>query len=88
MRALQNDTGALVREITGAYALTNGFRLSLTMRNPEGQGLVRTNVDEAFHNLKVMLEALKERGVDTEALVKKNHKRAVNEGGRHWDGVL
>jgi hypothetical protein len=35
-----------------------------------------------------MLEALKERDVDTEALVAKNHKRAVKEGGTFWDGVL
>jgi hypothetical protein len=86
VRALQNDAGALVREVTGAYAQVNGFRLPLTEYN--GVGRVSVNREEAFHNLRVMLDALKGRGVDTQALVAKNHKRAVKEGGRLWDGVL
>jgi hypothetical protein len=85
-RALQNDAGALVRQITGAYAMINGF--DLTLRRYTEQGQFAINHDEAFHNLRLMLEALKERDVDTEALVAKNHKRAVKEGGTFWDGVL
>lgn len=96
LRALQNDAGALVREMAGAYAMVNGFNLDLYRRNPEGQGLVDANVEEAFHNLHVMVAALKERGVDTEALLDKNVKRARKEGnrqpvkveGRYWDGTL
>lgn len=87
-RALQNDAGSLVRKITGAWASINGFDLDLLKPSPTGMGRVPANREEAFHNLRVMLDALKERGVDTEALVAKNHKRAVKEGGRNWDGVL
>jgi hypothetical protein len=77
-RALQNDAGALVRQITGAYAMINGF--DLTLRRYTEQGQFPVNTDEAFHNLRLMLEALKERDVDTEALVAKNHKRVAPSG--------
>lgn len=86
VRALQNDTGALIRDLTGTYAMLNGFRLETTTYN--GVGRVPVNTDEAKHNIKVMLAALAERGVDAEAVLAKNHKRAVKEGGTNWDGVL
>lgn len=90
VRALQNDTGAFVREITGAYAMVNGFDLDLMGWKGEAPHAVRVpvNRDEAFHNLRLMVDALNERGVDAAALVAKAHKRALKEGGTQWDGVL
>jgi hypothetical protein len=76
-RALQNDAGAFVRVMHGGYALVNGFRLDLL--DWVGDQRVPVHQEEAKHNLGVMLEALQERGVDTEALVEKNRKRAEKE---------
>lgn len=74
LRALQNDAGALVRNLNGAWASINGFDL--------GYGISRgENAAEARHNLKVILAALADRGVDTKALVEKNEKRAAKERG-------
>lgn len=65
-RALQNDTSSLVRQMHGSWAMIHGFDIP-------------TEQDAREQALEVMLAALKERGVDTEALVAKNIKRAQKE---------
>ena len=65
-RALQNDAGALVRNMHGSWAIVNGFEI------PDDH-------DDQQRSLDDMLAALRERGVDTDALVAKNIKRAEKE---------
>ena len=65
-RALQNDTGSLVRKMSGAYAYLSGFEIPAE-REAQERALV------------TMLDALKDRGVDVTALVAKNVKRAEKE---------
>jgi hypothetical protein len=82
LRALQNDTGSLVRELNGAHAMINGFDLDIHVYGVYGSpGETRGGEHrvQAEENLEIMLGALKERGVDTDALVEKNKKRAVKE---------
>lgn len=92
VRALQNDTGALVRSLAGTYAMINGFNLDFYRieERPDGtRARVDANREEGLDNLRTMLAALSERGVDADAVLTKNYKRAVKDGGgRTWNGEL
>ena len=63
VRALQNDTGALLRDMLGSYAMVNGFDVYV------GWNAEPENFEGAWFNLNTMLEALAARGIDTQALV-------------------
>ena len=90
-RALQNDAGSLVRKITGEFAIVNGFDTETYAYEGEypHQRMVAVHQEQNLESLRTMLAALAERGVDTEALVVKNYKRAVKETSTVlWDGEL
>lgn len=67
-RALQNDTGALIRNIYGSWAIINGFEYR------------HLTEEQAHFNLERMLYALDERGVNIDEFQAKQIKRAEKEG--------